>query len=102
MADYPDDVTEAMLDKFWGFPDPHDPDWDWRNYVADVGGSDAVEREREKMSRALAAADTAMLAHGWKRVPREPTDAMKLHGTHPTTPLSTWRAMYDAAPEVKS
>lgn len=74
---------------------------------------------RERLRAAIAAADTAMLAHGWKRVPRKATpqmlkDAIDVQGMPWTSCIPPGaqpdeyiaerihEALYDAAPEVKS
>ena len=105
MADIPDDVIEAMLDKF-------SPQFDWRN--SKLPSRDECIRS---MRAALLAADTAMLAHGWKRVPVEATKEISRAKGLATIFLNMtpygWEqaykimvanapAMYDAAPEVKS
>ena len=59
------------------------------------------------LTQMLAAFDAAMLAHGWKRVPRQATVAMELVAeavidrSAADNCYELWAAMYDAAPEVK-
>ena len=61
---YTDEAVEKMLDAF-------SPQFDWRKSKLP-----SADECRRSMRAALSAADAAMEAAGWVRVPVEPTEAM--------------------------
>ncbi len=87
MTTYTPEAIEAALDAFVG------PAGEWKSESVFI-----TQNRRDCMSRALAAADAAMEAAGFVRVPVEPTEAQTVAGSISSDTKTAYRAMIAARP----